>query len=395
MTPLDYIHLQDTTDADRYGAILQQCFNITTWEEEPFYARLGMENYRIIRQGNNILGGVALIPMGQWFGGRRVAMAGIAGVAISAEHRGQKVAQFMMEQVLQELYATGIALSTLYPAIHRLYRKLGYGQGGVYYSWNLSTADIDLRERCLPIHPVPPMGNQFPVDSFHTLYQQQAQIHNGHLDRHPRIWHDRLHISKQSLVYAYLLGHLDYPEGYLVINQHRNGSDSIIQVRDWALLTPAAINTFWTFLADQRSQLDVVRWQSAAIDPLSLVLPEPSAHVDYASCWLLRLINLPLALEQRGYPAHIEAELHLSVFDDLLSPNNGNFLLTVTGGRGTVCPGGKGDLRVHIRGLASLYSSLLTPHQLRALGLLEGTDADLAMTAAVFGGTSPWLPDFF
>ncbi|MCS6813928.1 MAG: sterol carrier protein domain-containing protein, partial [Cyanobacteria bacterium] len=198
-----------------------------------------------------------------------------------------------------------------------------------------------------------------------------------------------------SLAYAYLLGHLDHPEGYLVMKQHRDGSNSIIQVRDWALLTPAAVHTFWTFLANQRSQCDVVRWQSAAIDPLSLVLPEPSAHVDHADCWLLRLINLPLALEQRGYPPHIEAELHLSVFDDLLSPNNGNFLLIVTGGRGTVCPGGRGDLQVHIRGLASLYSSLLSPYQLRAVGLLEGTDAHLATAASVFGGASPWLPDFF
>ncbi|MCS6815416.1 MAG: GNAT family N-acetyltransferase, partial [Cyanobacteria bacterium] len=187
MTPLDYSRLRDMADADRYGAILQQCFNITAWEDEPFYARLGMENYRIVRQGDNILGGVALIPMGQWFGGRRVAMTGIAGVAIGAEYRGQKAALFMMEQVLQELHATGIALSTLYPAIHHLYRKLGYGQGGVYYGWSLSTDSIGLRERRLPIHPVSPMGNQFPVEPFQALYQQQAQIHNGHLDRHPRI----------------------------------------------------------------------------------------------------------------------------------------------------------------------------------------------------------------
>ncbi len=387
---LEYGGMTSMEDADRHGVILQQCFNVPTWEEKPYYARLGLENYRVLRQGSMLLGGLSLIPMGQWFGGQRVAMTGIAGVAIGAEHRGKGAALFLIQQALQELYASGVALSTLYPAIHRLYRNVGYDQGGTYCCWSIAADRIRLRDRPLAIHPVP-----LVAENFHALYQRQAQQQNGNLDRHPRIWHDRLRVSKDNLVYAYLLGPIDQPEGYLIIKHHHDGNDTVIQVQDWALLTPAAVRTFWSFLANQRSQIDQVRWRSSAIDPLTVALVEPSAQVNSVDHWLLRLVNVPLALEQRGYPAGIQTELHLAVQDHLLAANHDRFILTVHDGKASVTRGGRGDLQLDVRGLASLYSSLFTPSQLRTIGHLEGSDSALATAALLFAGGTPWLPDFF
>ncbi len=395
MSPLEYLPLADPQIADRYGDILRQCFNISTWEEDPFYNRLGIHNYRTLQQGTTTLGGLAMIPMGQWFGGRRVSMTGIAGVAIAPEHRGMGAARFLMEQALQELYQDGVAISTLYPAVHRLYRQVGYGFGGTHYGWSLKTESIRAAERHLAIHPILPVDGSFPVEQLLPLYQQQAPYHNGHLDRHPRIWHDRTSLGKQDLLYAYHLGEPDHLEGYVIFKQFRDGNSTVIQIRDAVLLTPEALQTFWKFLADQQSQTDRVQWQGAANDLLAPVLPEPTAHIDHADRWLLRLVNVPLALEQRGYPPHIRAELHIALQDPVLPANTGHFTLSVAEGRATVRKSGNGDMSIHPCGLASLYTSLFSPQQLRLLGLLEGSDTALATASAIFSGTSPWLPDFF
>ena len=81
--------------------------------------------------------------------------------------------------------------------------------------------------------------------------------------------------------------------------------------------------------------------------------------------------------------------------DELLPSNNGRFVLTVEDRRASVCSGGEGRLRLHVRDLAALYSGYLTPQQLQAAGSLEGSESDLATAAQIFAGPQPWTPDMF
>jgi predicted acetyltransferase len=87
--------------------------------------------------------------------------------------------------------------------------------------------------------------------------------------------------------------------------------------------------------------------------------------------WLLRVVDVAKALEKRGYPSGVQAELHLEVQDDLIAENNGRFILSVSHGQGEVTRGGTGELKLHIRELAPLYTSLFTPYQLQLTGRLE------------------------
>ena len=57
--------------------------------------------------------------------------------------------------------------------------------------------------------------------------------------------------------------------------------------------------------------------------------------------------------------------------------------------------GGRGGLRVDVRGLAALYSGRLSPEELRVTGLLDGEPRDLAAAALAFAGPAPWMPDMF
>ena len=87
-------------------------------------------------------GGLALYRMGQWFGGRPVPLVGVGAVAIAPEHRGTGTAERLMEGTLRELRAEGIALSGLYPATQRLYRKGGYEQAGGRYHYSMPLARL-------------------------------------------------------------------------------------------------------------------------------------------------------------------------------------------------------------------------------------------------------------
>ncbi|MDB9313679.1 sterol carrier protein domain-containing protein [Spirulina sp. CS-785/01] len=110
--------------------------------------------------------------------------------------------------------------------------------------------------------------------------------------------------------------------------------------------------------------------------------------------WMLRVINVPLALEMRPYPP-VDAELHLDVGDDLLADNQDRFILQVSGGKGEVKRGGRGDLHLPIRSLSPLFTGFFSASQLARMGQLEGTEAAIATAQFLFHCDRPSLADIF
>jgi predicted acetyltransferase len=390
-THFEYSILSNPKDTQQLQAILDQCFNSLPGSSETYFNRIDLANFRIIHQAGQVAGGLATIHMGQWFGGQPVPMVGIAAVGVAPEYRGAGAALSLMQQTLKEFHANQVPISALYPATQRLYRQVGYEQGGTLCSWETPTESIQMRERSVSFERLLPVKHEV----LHALYQQQASLTNGNLDRNQAIWQGVTQSDDKETVYAYLLGSADQPEGYIVFSQHQIENSSILWVRDWALLTSTAVRSFWTFVADHRSQMKKVRWRGPAIDALTLSLPEQVATIRSAQRWMLRIVDVSRALEKRGYPQNIQAELHLDVYDHLLPENTSKFILSVANGYGEVTRGGKGELQIDIRGLAPLYTGLFTPHQLQLAGQLTAPEATLATASQLFVGTSPWMLDFF
>ena len=379
----------DSEDSHSFGGILGQCFLSSPVEEQAWIKLMETENIRVIRKNKEVIGGLAVIPMAQWWGGKSVTMTGIAGVSIAPEYRGTGAALSLMQQTIKELHAKGVATSVLYPSVQQLYRKLGYEQAGSFYGWEAPVQSIQIREQPLPIKAV-------STDSqiFYELYKKQAKNINGYLNRARPIWSRIMNPSRDTF-YAYLIGSTEQPQGYIIFSQHSAEDGAILRVRDWVVLTNAATKTFWSFLNNHRAQIDKIRWRSSVIDYLTLILPEQIAKIKFKQCWMLRIINLEKALSTRGYFSGIETELHLEITDDLIAENNGKFILSIHNGSGNITKGGKGELKLDIRGLASLFTGLFSPQQLQLAGKIDGTEQAISTATQIFAGTSPWMMDYF
>lgn len=394
---LEFGTVSNPEETQRLGEIVSQCFNFPISEWSSYRDRIGIENFRCLRRHGLLVGGLGIYQMGQWWGGRCVPMAGIAAVGVVPEHRGTGVVTELLSHTLKELSANGVPLSSLYPATQRPYRKVGYEQGGTYCGFELPTDSIGLSGKpsaqinTLPVQPVGAIHHEV----FHEIYRQKAIDNNGNLERHRAIWERLVQPKEEEVIYAYLVGSETQPEGYIIFKQQRFGNELQVAIADWVALTQAAARRLWTFLGDHRSIIKKVRWHGASIDPRLFLLQEQTYRVVGLERWMLRVIDVPKALSERGYPAGVEAELHLEVGDDLLPENNGKYVLAVSGGRGQVTKGGRGDLRLNVRGLAPLYTGLFTPFQLQLTGQLSATDNALAVAALMFAGSEPWMPDLF
>jgi predicted acetyltransferase len=380
-------------EESEFFAVTAQALTIevcSSWTE-LFTQRIGAENLRAVVSDGQLAGGLGVYRMGQWFGGRIVPCGGVCLVGIAPEFRGRGLARGAMQSLLAELHEDGTPIACLFPSTQRVYRSVGFEQAGSRCRYKLPLGSINLADRDLPVTRIEP---EAAAGLFAPVARERARRSNGNLDRSGGLW-DRLTHHPDKTQYSGLIGTPEEPQGYLLYRYESAAEDTVLHVTDMAALTPAAVRRLWTFLADHRSIPSHVTWSGPPTDPLLMATQECKRTPVEVLRWMLRIVDVKGALQARGYPPDVRAEVHFEIADPLLPHNSGRWVLRIADGSGTVEPGGNGDVRLDIRGLAPLYSSFLPPDALRSTGLIECGEAALRTATRVFAGPEPWMPEIF
>jgi predicted acetyltransferase len=381
-------------DAEEQAAvadILAQAFAMAPQEVTAWVEKTGPASLRVLREKGTVTATALPIPMGQWFGGRRVAMAGMGGVGVAPSARGGGSATRLMQHALQELRSLGFPISVLYPSTQPLYRRVGYEQAGARFEIRVQASRLDFKERTLQLRPVKPAD----LPAVQELYRRYASSRQGYLDRGPYVW-DRVFHPRGETAYGFVVEGANGLEGYVwLVRRPKVELQQEIFLTDYVVSTPAAGRRLLSFLGDHRSLAQEVVWTGGPMDPLLLLLREQAYQVKLLFHWMLRVLDVPAALESRGYPAGVSGTLHLHVEDDLFPENRGSFTLEVSGGTGHVQRGGGGLMSLDVRALAPLYTGFLPAEALRSVGALVADDATVRLAATLFAGAPPALPDMF
>lgn len=378
---------QDDAEQELLLRLLARCFHLPVEGWRRWAGHVGPENLRVAVQRGQAVGGLGFYPMAQWFGGRAVPCSGLAGVGIAQEARGTGASQRLLRAVLEE-GRERFPISALYPATRTVYRKAGYELAGLRLTCRLSLDRLQVYSEDLELRQV---EADAAVPLLEPLHRERARADSGLLERTPGLW-------------ARLLRQEPFPAevyvgdgAYAILEARHVGTPASfdLTVRDMAWRDARAARRLLNLLQGHRSLVRHVEWQSGPADPLLLLAREGDPDIVRRLEWMLRIVDVRGALEARGYAPDLEAELHLEVRDDVLPWNAGRWTLRVAGGRGTVEPGGPGDLRLDVRGLASLFSGHLLPPALAAAGLADGDSRAMARAALLFAGPAPWMPDMF
>lgn len=373
------------------AALVSESFGMPQDKCELWVQRSGIENWRVLKTPN-IDAGLMRIPMAQWFEGRAVSMVGLAGVAVSIAGRGQRLGQKLMRESLQEMREEGTALSALYGSTTSFYRRVGYERAGSRFSAEVSVRELTSRGGPLEVRGLCPEDHP----QVEALQAKHVRDH-ACLVRGPYLW-VRVRGPRGMTAQGYGFYRDGVLEGYAYVVRHPGHSmqTNTLEATDVVLTTPDALSTFLGFLAGHRALYTHARWPSPPASALLLNIPDPwQFKLTLDEHWLLRIVNLQAALQQRGYPDHLQHELHLQVADPLLQENEGRWLLRVHDGEATVEPGGEGHLELDIGAMASLYTGFLDAHQLHLAGRAQGQTQALQTATTIFGGATPQLADFF
>jgi predicted acetyltransferase len=328
--------------------------------------------------------------MRQWWHGRSMPMAGVAGVKVAPEERGRGIGTAMMAALLEEIAERSFCVSVLFPTTAPLYRGAGWEiAGGRYETVVQARALTELADSDQPtaggqaaagLRRATPGDGAAVIDVMSLVHERL--LHCGPNTREPWMLRDWLDDEDH---FAYLAD-----DGFL---SYRWSADmDEIEVEELVAGSAGTARAFWQILASHATMASRVRACLAPDDAVTWLTRDPAATTSQLDTWMLRVIDAPAAIAARGYPAAASVALCLDLADPARPANSGRWFLDVSGGAGrltrlddppathaTATPAraptpGPDALRLGPRGFAALYAGVPVA-TLRLAGLVAGGDA--------------------
>lgn len=331
----------------------------------------------------------------QWWGGRPVPAAAVAFVGVDPPARGRGAASRLLARTLNQLRSEGAALALLYPATLSLYEKVGFARAGFTRRMSAPPASFGRAGAGFPSSGLPAMVRMNPLDADLLAAIRRAAAADGMLERDEALWTLALHPDGESEIDVYLALGAQGHEGYLALTPPRAGR---LRVADHCLATPEAAAAAAGLLASYRGRVDRVVWNAAPDDLLLHGLIDVGSGVDDWEEWMLRILDVPAALSARGYSDHAAGELLLKIDDSVSPQNNGQWKLTVGGGKGFVAQTNDdcaGNIRLSLNTLSTLYSGYINPSAARRMRRIAADDPQVAVMTSIFSGGYPYFCDRF
>ena len=315
-------------------------------------------------------------PYDQWWGGRPVPMAGIAGVAVQPEHRGQGLVRTLMDELLHLAEAP---ISSLFPTAPSIYRPLDWEVVGTLDSTPIPLAALPTRTEGAAVRA----ATEQDLPAIETLYDARAKGSAGFLSRKgpsfPAGVKGILELDVVTVVVEddVVTGYASYSRG----RGYRGGS--VMTLWDCITTSPHALRALLAGLGGWSAVAEAVTWRGST-DDLALFVNRSLPAVEQAQPWMLRVVDAVAAVAARGFA---------------LGTTNASFVVSGTGYRLEVANGrgelavvpGEGLPVVHPRGLALLYAGV-------AAGRLSRTglaDRELPELEEAFRGPQPEILDYF
>lgn len=328
------------------------------------------------------------------FGGVQVPTAGIASVTVAAEHRGQGILTPLFAEMLGQARARGAAISTLFPTAPRIYRRFGYEVVADYVSVSVPTQDLT---SVGPVRATARRATAADFDAVRGIYDAWAIEQNGPLTRRGPSFGASAEDFLSSFTGVTVAEDEDGVCGFVSWNRGQGYAEAAsIRVADLLARTPEGYRALLAVVGSFASVAATATIDTSGADVARLFLPTLHWSVTGSSPYMLKIIDIPLALSARRYPPGLGAELTFGLEGDFVTENNGSYVLTVADGAAQ-CARGPAAGRVFTpAGLSLLYAGCQSSANLRAAGQLRGgrIEQDLDWDAA-FGGRQQHIRDYF
>nr|WP_259645464.1 GNAT family N-acetyltransferase [Mycobacterium kansasii] len=303
-------------------------------------------------------------------GGAVLQTAGLSFVAVAPTHRRRGVLRAMCAELHWRIADSGYPMAALYASEGGIYGRFGYGPATVLQ-------ELTLDRRFARFHLDAPDGGRVRLvnpaehrDEFAAIYERWRQQVPGGLVRPDVLWEDALgECTNSPRGDARLFGFL-HTDGYALYRVDAS-DQKLARVEELRAVTADAHISLWRALLGLDS-MERVRVITHPDDPLPFLLTDtrlasPTFRQD--GLWL-RIMDIPAALEARGYCADLAMVIGVS--------DGGRYRLQIRDGRALCSPtDASADVVLGRDVLGSLYLGVHRASTLAAANRLRTRDSGL------------------
>ncbi|HEX9888162.1 MAG TPA: GNAT family N-acetyltransferase [Nitriliruptorales bacterium] len=398
------IEVRDLRDEDRRHVrrLRYRIFTADTFEADDDEQYVDDDRRVVAVQGDRVVGHAGAWRFGQFFGGRQVPMAGVAGVVVEAHARGAGAASSMLRRLGERVRDQGDVVAALYPATLVPYRRLGWELAGELPAHTLPTRSLlTIAAPGSPVSLRPGTAGDGPA--MQARYLEVARQRDGWLNPDPRYLAyneaDEDDAGPEERWVAEREGELT---GYVTYRRESvvgaAGSSNRLRVHELVATDVDTERALWRTLGASWTVWPTVAFRGGtAVSPLHLVQEDELApDRDAWARWMLRILDVGGAFAARGYPGAPDVAVHLEVEDGWLPANDGRWVIAVADGVADARRGGDGTVRIDIGALSSLYAGYTPAATWRRLGrLVSNDDTAVAALDALLRGPGPTCGHFF
>jgi predicted acetyltransferase len=365
---------------------------------DEYLERTDPGEFRVVEADGEIVSLLRLYRQAQWWMGRALPSAQVPHLATPPQHRGAGHGARLLAGLLEELHGDGVPLVTLTPSTFPFYRGAGFEVAG---AWTVYEAKAEHLPRRTAPYRARPVSLDDPAE-LAAVYAKVAPSRHGALDRGERFWRQLARRTRDKTTAAFVLDGPEGPAGWAVATLEFRPDPAPFQTRvevaDWGCL-PGADAALFALFAGYGSMNRQVVWSGPDPDPAALfALPDRFARLSDRWHWMLRLVDLPAALQARPWPSGVAGQVTFRVEDPVCPWNTGSWRLELASGQARVEPVAASGVTATagIRGLASLFSGFAGPDDLIRAGLLGGFDPSAVdLLRAAFASPRPWTYEFY
>lgn len=356
----------------------------------------GMTSYGVFN-GDRLIGRLKDRAYDSWFGGAEVATSGIASVTVAMEDRGSGALGPLLASALAAARERGAVVSGLFPSAAGIYRGLGYELVSDYRTIRVATAELATVPPAEQVTTRRARVEDLPA--VRTVYDSWAAEQNGPLTRRglsfpatdTEVLADFDAITLATDGDDRVIGYASWDRG-----QHYDERGTLA-VSDLLALSADGYRALLRALGSFSAVAPTTKIDTSGDDVARLFLPGRHWETVSSDPYMIAIIDVPGALDRRGYPWFLSAGLGFRVAGDRVAGIDGAYRLEVEEGVGTCTADEHPDDRTfHPRGLALMYAGVQSCANLRWAGLLTGGRAEQdAVWDTLFGGRQFHIRDYY
>jgi predicted acetyltransferase len=333
--------------------------------------------------GSTLVAHAMLRPFRQYWGGRELAMAGIAGVVVAPDYRGRGAAGSLLSAAARRAGELGDAISALYPTVPGVYRRVGWEVAGSQHRIAVN-ADLlrAVGHTADGVRRADPDAADLLLELLRAHWVRTRA--NGPKLLEPEDLREEL---AQPDTFGYLTD-----DGFVIYGWFGND----LLVTHLIAARESSLRALWSVVGSGASIAKTVHAYVAPRDPVHLLLGQGAEGTAQQARWMLRLIDAPTAIADRGFADSAPVDVPLTIVDPLAPACDGSWRLRIADGSGTLESAAKADdsLRLGPNGLAAMYAG--TPlATLRTVGLATGGRPEDDRRLDTAFAADPYLLEFF